>query len=318
MGCAASSATYGPPPNLNVANGGAEVGLGEITSRRTGYVLNSNALDQGAYRPWNAWFVRDGGIGKILDVRDHTGRVVYQILPHGEPEKVLKNMMKTTAARRSMHILKASDKSKLAVLDRNVVAKYSEINPVYGTITSDSFTLYSYAPNFEGQASTKTDRDGEALYPYAVLPDPGGNAEGLSLPRAINEKAPPTPKVFKLFKTSNDPAEAEPVLRYRCVEKEPARLIFRSIASAAEQPDDLNILATAASDFYLQTIGGGSGAAPAKYFSWEKPNEWGVDCAAGVDSLLVIVATIAVAPGNLGCSQPQTHGGHGFSGGVGF
>ena len=86
-----------------------------------------------------------------------------------------------------MHIVKP-DQTKIAVLKRNFQLQDN------GQLGSDgTFVLYSYAPNFDGQASTDTDRDGASLYPYASLPDP----PIVATPESGRYDV-------KLFKTSND------------------------------------------------------------------------------------------------------------------
>ena len=70
---------------------------------------------------------------------------------------------------------------------------------------------------------------------------------------------------------------------------------------------DANVIATAASDPYLMSISGGRGA-DGKYFRWNKEfdsrgrrdAEWGVDCAKGVDSLLLIATVITAGANGMG------------------
>ena len=108
MGCGGSAYAM-KNPNFHVANGGCTRAMGEITSARTGYVLKAEALGYKANSPWSAYFVREGGAGKILDIRDHTGRVVYQILPHGAGAVNGQNYTENTLLRNKMHIMKAGE-----------------------------------------------------------------------------------------------------------------------------------------------------------------------------------------------------------------
>ena len=63
--------------------------------------------------------------------------------------------------------------------------------------------------------------------------------------------------------------------------------------------EDLDVLATAGSDYYLMKIGGG------EYFTWDMKHEVGVDVAAGVDPLLVIALVIVSAPVGNGLASYQ-------------
>ena len=106
MGCGSSSAfAYGPaPPNLDQADGAYDSGVGEINRRRTGYVLDV----QGAKytNPWQKYFSREGQASGG-DIKDHTGRVVYTILPHtGDPNVTMANAVENALSRKQMHIVK--------------------------------------------------------------------------------------------------------------------------------------------------------------------------------------------------------------------
>lgn len=291
MGCAGSK-YFSVEPNLHVANGSCVFGIGEITAARTGYVLKAEAFGHKANTPWTAYFVREGA-GKTLDVRDHTGRVVYQIKPHGAPPVSNQNVNDNTITRNKMHIVKADTSSKVAVLKRMFYVSAS------GQLQSDgTFVLYSYSPNFEGQSSTDADKDGEALYPFASLPDPP-------------IRAPPKNGFYdiSLFAKSNEVEDATIALQYKILEKMPFRMFVRKAESAAEptggvaEPStyDMSVVATVANDPYLTKISGG------EYFKWNREfdkkgrrdTEWGVDCAAGVDSLLVIAAAMTGGPNGM-------------------
>ena len=100
----------------------------------------------------------------------------------------------------------------------------------------------------------------------------------------------------KLFKTSNNEDDAVSVLRYRVVEKSPFRVVMRA-TEATKQDDqyDLSLVATAGKDTYLMSLGSGS-AADGKFFTWNTEKEWGVDCAAGLDPVLVIATVMCAGP----------------------
>ena len=135
--------------------------------------------------------------------------------------------------------------------------------------------LYSYAPNFAGQPSIKTDSDGEMLYLHAVMPDD-----------------PVSTGDVKLFKTSNAEAEAVTALTYQVVEKSPFRLIIKGTSHKLDAAYDLSVLATACADYYLMSLSGGdadanfmslsvgdvdaNNSASGKYFKWDKRRRSGV------------------------------------------
>ena len=101
---------------------------------------------------------------------------------------------------------------------------------------------------------------------------------------------------MKLFKASNNEAEAVSVLRARVVEKQPFRVLIKG--ATEKTPDDthdLSVLATASVDPYLMSISGGEDKS--KYFGWDKESEFGVDCARRVDSLLALAAVVSISPG---------------------
>ena len=283
MGCAASSSAYGPPPLLTEVNGGFTDAIGEITKRRTGYVLESDAVGRAGATPWNAWFVREGGANKALDIKDDAGRVVYKIMPHGQAEATAQNFYENMRGRQKMHFVDGADK-KLLVLERK-----QDLDVTKMELLSSKYYFYTYSPNFEGQASTEVDNDDLPLYPFAWAPDPQFRTY------AMNEKEPG--KHVKRFKTSNDEADSVTVLRYTRLELSPFRAAIKTPEGSAAAGDeyDRTILATVAKDFYLMSISAGAGAKDAKYFTWSKdmPAQWGVDCAAGMDSLLVIAICIS-------------------------
>ena len=115
MGCCASSYPF-KPPNLTIVNGGFTSGLGEITTERTGYILDCETHGEKQTTPWSAYFIRDAGAGKVLPIRDHTGRVVYNIMPHGQARVCNNNFRANSLARMKMHITNAHDGSKMVVL----------------------------------------------------------------------------------------------------------------------------------------------------------------------------------------------------------
>ena len=200
MGCGGSSGfAYGRlPPNLTLANGGCTSGVGEITRARTGFVLEmycGSAQDTA----WNRYSVRDGDASGY-DIKDHNGRVVYKVLSHNTAAPTMANYIETALSRSMMHIADASDQ-RVAVLERCVHRVTSGIQG----LASMGFILYSYAPNFDGQQSTKADRNGAALFPYACFPDPEGTVVG-RLPEAANEKKPSV--YARLFQTSNSEDDA--------------------------------------------------------------------------------------------------------------
>ena len=85
------------------------------------------------------------------------------------------------------------------------------------------------------------------------------------------------------------------VLRYRMVEKSPYRVTIRTTAEVRKDDNyDLSLVATAGKDKYLMSLGGG--AANDTFFTWNDDGEWGVDCAAGCDSLLVLATVICAGP----------------------
>ena len=117
---------------------------------------------------------------------------------------------------------------------------------------------------------------------------------------------------IKLFQASNDAADAVCVLRYKIIEKMPFRmLIKRGEPSAADATPgaehDPDVVATAANDIYLMSNSAGKGV-DGKYFKWDREfdkhgkrnTEWGIDCAAGVDSLLVLAVVITAGPNGMG------------------
>ena len=98
---------------------------------------------------------------------------------------------------------------------------------------------------------------------------------------------------MKLFKKSNSEADAVGVLRVQVVEMQPLRIMIKGMTDAnASDSYDPSVLATAAVDPYLMSLSGG------KYFEWDRQQECGIDCAGGVDSLLVIAAAMSVSPNN--------------------
>ena len=300
MGCGGSAFAYGPaPPNLVKANGGFESGLGEVNDRRTGYKLDTRTLNAD-HSSWNAYFCRESAASGHL----HQGpyrRVVYKVLPHREPPVKSGNFNcpgdgpANAVSRSMMHIVKGSDQSKLAVLQLgcSLTGMPTTAMKYQSMVTDGTFKLYSYAPNFDGQTSLTKDRDGEPLYLHAMLDDPQNGA----MPEpAMNERVPHYH--LKLFKTSSSVEDAVPVLRYKAVAKAPYRVIVKGMAVPVTPGDsdthDPEVLATIASDYYLMSQ---SGDEPNdRYFTWDKQNQWGVDCAAGVDSLLVICVAMSVGP----------------------
>ena len=114
----------------------------------------------------------------------------------------------------------------------------------------------------------------------------------------------------KLFTTSNDAADTVDMLRYKLIEKMPFRMLIKKAAAetdAQESLYDLGVVATAGNDMYLMNVSGGKGI-DGKYFKWNKEfdskgkrdTEWGVDCAAGMDPLLVLAIVISAGPNGMG------------------
>merc|ERR1712023_23480 len=102
----------------------------------------------------------------------------------------------------------------------------------------------------------------------------------------------------QLFKSSNEEAAAVTALTYKVVERSPFRLILKDATHTSEVPPgaeyDPSVLATACTDAYLMSLSGSMpGSGPSgPGFKWDKETEWGVDCASGVDPLLVLAAVI--------------------------
>ena len=299
MGCCMSG-TYGPPPLLTEVKGGFTDGIGEITTRRTGYVLECETHGIKATTPWGAYFVRYGGANKVLDIKDDAGRVVYKIMPHGQPQVTNRNYRENSLGRMKMHFVDGTGTTKLLVLERKFhIGGHSGVD----VAADGEYYFYTYSPSFEGQASTTVDNDGAQLYPYAWAPDPE-----IKLPLAIGEREPLYH--VKRFKTSNDKADSVTVLRYKRLETSPFRMAIKSAEGSVGGQDeyDRTILATAAADKYLMSISAGAGA-DGKYFTWTKEfdsktgkrdAQWGVDCAAGMDSLLVIAIVVSSGCNGMG------------------
>lgn len=305
MGCCTSTGYFAPTayPNLEKADGLFTSGLGEITTRRTGFILKCETHGEKQTTPWSAYFVRDAGSGKPLDIKNHTGRVVYHILPHGCGRATTHNFRENSLARMKMHIT-CADGSKAAVLKRMMYIGGSSGRDI---ASDGTYMLYSYAPSFNGQQSTEQDKDGQPLYPYAVMPDPE-----VGLPKGVNERE--KLREVRRFKASDACEDAVCVLRYLRLEDTPFRMVVKGPPGAHPASDeneevgyDANVIATAASDPYLMSISGGRGA-DGKYFRWNKEfdsrgrrdAEWGVDCAKGVDSLLLIATVITAGANGMG------------------
>ena len=132
----------------------------------------------------------DGLVEKVIHIKDHDGKIVYSIMPHGAPLALAPHAMGTKVEKRTtveeanlprfmMHFTKGSGQEKLAVLERCTKRGPSNDGGLLREVlvSAGTFKLYSYTPSFEGQESTKTDRDGEPLFPYATMPDASNDSQ---------------------------------------------------------------------------------------------------------------------------------------------
>ena len=124
--------------DLTAVNGGMTSAYGMVSEERMG------ALLQQKFFSWS---------GDDFAIKDHLGGVLFNVKGNA------------LSLREKMHI---TDKTgaKIAVMQKKLMALRS------------TFYMYTYKPNFEGQESTETDGDGEALYRYAFLQDQIGSLLG--------------------------------------------------------------------------------------------------------------------------------------------
>ena len=216
-------------------------GLQSISGTRIGFLLKQKMFS------WS---------GNSFAIKDHTGQEHFHVKGNA------------MSVRDKMHVTDAAG-VKVAVLQKKILA------------LRITFYIYSYKPNFDGQESTETDKDGEALYRYAFVEDQVLSFVGR--------------QVVKRFLTSNEQDEAvgafeisaKFAMKFTCQIKTYLTPEEKKKGGAQE------VIATAG-----QTT----------FFQWEGATLIGVEMAPGCDVLLVLLGMVAAEKIKEEKSQGQAGG----------